>query len=81
MPITRNPRIKPLKDFASALGAKIEVEYTDTIGQGEYVLFDKDGNQLVREYDTYDMLDSLEAYYGGHPAYDDAREQFDYMTS
>jgi MoaA/NifB/PqqE/SkfB family radical SAM enzyme len=79
MPIARNPRLKALKELATAVGARIKVEYTG-VGQGEYVLLDKDGEPLVREYDTFDMLDSIRAYYGGHPNYAEARAQFNYMT-
>jgi hypothetical protein len=75
--IARNPRLKPLKDLAAAVGAKIKVEYTG-IGDGEYVLIDKDGEPVVREYDTFDMLDSIQIYYGGHPKYAEARAQFNY---
>ena len=80
MPIARNPRLKPLQEFARAVGAKIKVEYSDVIG-GEYVLIDKDNEPIAREYDTYDMLDNLQAYYGSHPAYQDALAQFKYMVS
>jgi hypothetical protein len=80
MPIARNPRIKPLKELALAVGAKITVEYTADPRQAEYVLSDKDGEPVVREYDIYDMLDSIRAYYGGHPNYAEARVQFNYMT-
>lgn len=79
MPIVRNPRIKHLKDLATAVGAKIRVEYTG-VGQGEYVLIDKHGEIVCREYDTFDMLDAIQAYYGSHPNYTDARIQFNYMT-
>lgn len=79
MPIARNPRLKPLKELAAAVGAKIKVEY-DGPGTAEYVLFDKDGEQLVREYDCFDMLDSIQVYYGGHSNYAAARAQFNYMT-
>jgi hypothetical protein len=78
--IKRNPRVGPLKELAKALGAKIKVEYTD-VGEGEYVLLDKDGEPLCRETDTFDMLDSIQVYYGSHPNYADARAQFNYMTS
>ena len=80
MPIARNPRLRLLKEFAAALGAKIKVEYTEPLGQGEYVLLDKNGEPLVREYDLYDMLDSIKVYYGSHPNYAEARAQFNYMV-
>lgn len=79
MAIARNPRLKPLKDLALAVGAKIKVEYSG-VGEGEYVLLDKNGDPVVREYDTFDMLDSIKAYYGGHDNYSEARAQFNYMT-
>jgi hypothetical protein len=79
MPVARNPRLKPLKELAAAVGAKIKVEYTG-IGEGEYVLIDKDGEPVVREADTFDMLDAIQAYYGGHENYAAARAQFDYMV-
>jgi hypothetical protein len=79
MAIARNPRLKPLKELAVAVGAKIKVEYTG-LGQAEYVLLDKNGEPLVREFDTFDMLDSIQVYYGGHPNYADARVQFNYIT-
>jgi hypothetical protein len=71
--------VKPLKEFAAAVGAKITVEY-EGIGEAVYVLIDKNGEPVVREHDTFDMLDSIQAYYGGHPNYAEARAQFDYMT-
>jgi hypothetical protein len=80
MPITRNPRVQPMKEFAASLGAKIKVEYPE-VGLATYVLYDGKGERLVSEYDTFDMLDSIEAYFGGHPDYVEARAQFEYMTS
>lgn len=79
MAIARNPRLKPLKDLAAAVGAKIKVEYTG-LGQGEYVLIDNKGEPVVREYDTFDMVDSIKAYYGGHKDFKEALAQFNYMT-
>lgn len=80
MPIARNPRLKPLKEFAASLGARIKVEYDGSVNQAEYVLIDSKGEPVVREYDLYDMLDSIKAYYGGHPNYAEARAQFNYTT-
>ena len=80
MPIVRNPRVKPIKEFAATLGAKIKVEYPE-VGIAMYVLYDGKGERLVSEYDTFDMLDSMQAYFGSHPDYDKARAQFNYMTS
>ncbi len=79
MPIARNPRLKLLKEFALEVGAKIKVEYP-RIGEIVLVLVDKDGEPVAREHDTFDMLDTIQAYYGGHPRYAEARQQFDYMA-
>lgn len=79
MPIVRNPRVKPMKEFAAQLGAKIKVEYPE-VGVAMYVLYDSKGERLVSEYDTFDMLDSIQAYLGGHPNYAEARAQFNYMA-
>ena len=79
-PITRNRVLKPLKNFATAVGAKIRIQYTN-LGEGQYELLDKDGERLVLEYDAYDMLDSISAYYGSHPRYEEALAQFNYMTN
>ena len=79
MPIVRNPRVKHIKEFAAQLGGKIKVEYPEA-GVAMYVLFDAEGERLVSEYDTFDMLDSIQAYFGGHPKYAEARAQFNYMT-
>ncbi len=77
--IARNSRLNPLKELAKAVGAKIKVEYFG-VGQAEYVLLDKDGEPLVREFDCFDMLDSLKVYYGSHSAFADALAQFNYAT-
>lgn len=78
MTTARNTILKPLKELADAVDAKIKVEHSD--GQSEYVLIDKHGEHVVREYDVFDMLDSIAAYYGSHPNYTEARAQFNYMT-
>lgn len=79
MPVARNPRLKPLKELAAAVGAQIKVEYTG-LGEGQYVLLDKGERVGGAEYDTFDMLDTIQAYYGGHPNYKEARIQFNYVT-
>lgn len=79
MPIVRNLRIKPIKEFAVALGAKIKVEYPE-VGVAMFVLYDGKGERLVSEYDTFDMLDSIQAYFGGHPDYAKERAQFNYTA-
>lgn len=78
MPIARNPRLKPLRELAEALGAKIKVEYGNTPDM--LLVLMKNGEPLVSEYDTYDMLDSIQVYLGGHPNYQEARAQFNYAT-
>jgi hypothetical protein len=79
MPIARNPRLKPLKELAIAVGAKIKIDYIG-IGDGQYVLYDSRREILAREYDAFDMLDAIEAYYGSHENYITARAQYNYMT-
>ncbi len=80
MPVARNPRLKPLKELAAAVDAKIKVEYTG-LGEGQYILLDKNNEQVGgAEYDAFDMLDTIEAYYGSHPSYKEARIQFNYVT-
>lgn len=81
MPIARNYRLKPLKEFAATVGAKITIEYARELSLAWYVLTDKRGDTIAREYDICDMLDAMAAYYGGHPDYGDARAQYDYMTA
>lgn len=75
MGIARNPRLRPLKALAQAVGAKITVGY-DRIGEGVYILIDKDGEPVAHEADTYDMLDCIAELYGGHEAYRDALEEY-----
>ncbi len=79
MPIVRNSRVRPLKEFATRVGAKIKVEYT-TVGEADYVLFDRAGERLTSASDTYDMLDALAAYFGGHEEYKSALEDFHEAT-
>lgn len=80
MAIARNPRLKPLKAFAQQVGARIKVDYTG-VGDGEYVLIDKDDEPVTRETDIGQMLDTLQAYYGGHENYTDALEEFRYAVN
>ena len=79
MSVVRNPRVNPLKELAAAVGAKIKVEYGE-VGEAEYVLIDKNGEPVCHEYDTFDMLDAIRDYYGGHENYPEARAQFNYAT-
>jgi hypothetical protein len=79
MGIKHNSRLKPLQEFARAVGARITVEYIFP-GEGYYTLVDGDGNPVTSDADIGGMLDSIEGYYGLHPCYADAREKFDYMT-
>ena len=71
-------KVKALKELATSVGARINCYNRDT-GM-EYILGDKDGANIVMEYDLYDMLDSVEAYYGSHPSYAEARARFNYAT-
>ncbi|MGH6862730.1 MAG: hypothetical protein ACRECN_00395 [Methylocella sp.] len=75
MPRARNSKMRLLQDFAAAVGAKIKIDY---IGPGvqEYALINKHNEMLVRG-GPQAMLSAIEAYYGAHRSYEDARREFD----
>jgi hypothetical protein len=67
--------VKALKEFAKAVGCTLRAE-KQADGSTDLVLYDANKEPLVTEFDSHDMVDSLTAYKGGHPKFEQALEDY-----